>query len=388
MNTPPAAPLPTAPPPPPAFTPAEAIALIVAIDDAAGPDDAEAARRRAARHLSGTKGHPPLPRSVLEAYPAEHVRGHLWTQFSPELEQATAPVLCRHLVDVLGDPALAPPDAIVTADALSRLAKRRARPGSPLAAAVDSVARTLAERACQSTDHLRSLLDTPDYPDLPTISLDVMRIEGVRWVLEILERHTALKVLSEHSRRLSRLTLKRSGETIRAFIGKPDLLTLYDAVAVVSQVEGLLAVATRLLDALRGQEEERTTFVAPYDEEALRDFGRVLIDLSAMLTKVALKAVGRADVSASVFVGTVNQLGFLYEFSSRLGFGRPPEFVRLEQTLQQNAVALAERLIALAGDAELMDSSTLNTLREHANATVPMLQMMHLDRLSRRLPKG
>jgi hypothetical protein len=377
---------PPSPPPTPAFTPAEAIALIVAIDEAAGPDDAEAARRRASRHLQG-KGHPPLPRSVLEAYPAEHVRGHLWTQFSPELEQATAPVLCRHLVDVLVDPALAPPDAIATADALSRLARRRGRPGSPLAAAVDTVARTLAERACQATDHLRSLLDTPDYPDLPTISLDVMRIEGVRWVLEILERRGALKVLSEHSRRLSRLTLKRSGETIRAFIGKPDLLTLYDAMAVVSQVEGLLAVATRLLDALCDQEEERTKFVAPYDEEALRAFGGVLMDLSAMLWKIAMKSVGRADVSASVFGATVHQLGFLYEFSSRLGRGRPPEFVQLELSLQKNAVALAERLIALTADPGALDPAVLKAMREHAHATVPMLHLMHLDRLSRRLPE-
>ncbi|HYH37112.1 MAG TPA: hypothetical protein VD860_02730 [Azospirillum sp.] len=383
MSKPPAPP--AASPPPPVFTPAEAIALIVAIDDAAGPDDAEAARRRASRHLKG-EGHPPLPRSVLEAYPAEHVRGHLWTQFSPELEQATAPVLCRHLVDVLADPALAPPDAVATADALSRLSRRRGRPGTPLAAAIDKVARILAERACQSTDHLRSLLDTPDYPDLPTISLDVMRIEGVRWVLEILERRAALTLLSEHSRRLSRLTLKRSGETIRAFISRPDLLTLYDTVAVVSQVEGLLAVATRLLDALRDQEEERTKFVAPYDEEALSGFGAVLAELSAMLWKIAMKSVGRADVSASVFGATVHQLGFLYEFSSRLGLGRPAEFVRLEQTLQKNAVALAERLIALAADSEARDPAALKAVREHAHVTVPMLHLMHLDRLSRRLP--
>lgn len=383
MSKPPAA---STPPLLPVFTPAEAIATIVAIDEAIGPDDAEAARRRASRHLRGD-GHPPLPRSVLEAYPVEHVRGHLWTQFSPELEQATAPVLCRHLVDVLVDPALAPPNAVATADALGRLSRRRGRPGTPLAATIDRVARTLAERACQSTDHLRSLLDTPDYPDLQTISLDVMRIEGVRWVLEILERRSALKLLSEHSRRLSRLTLKRSGETIRAFLSKPDLLTLYDTMAVVSQVEGLLAVATRLLDALRDQEEERTKFVAPYDEEALSSFGTVLAELSAMLWKVAMKSVGRADVSASVFGATVHQLGFLYEFSSRLGIGRPAEFVRLEQALQKNAVALAERLIALAAARDGLDPAALKAVREHAHVTVPMLNLMHLDRISRRLPE-
>ena len=372
-------------PSPPAFTPAEAIALIVAIDEAAGPDDAEAARRRASRHLTGRQGHPPLPRSVLEAYPAEHVRGHLWTQFSPELEQATAPVLCRHLVDVLADPALAPPDAIATADALGRLAKRRGRPGTPLAAAVDTVARSLAERACQSTDHLRSLLDTPDFPDLQTIALDVMRIEGVRWVLEILERRNALRTLSEHSRRLSRLTLKRSGETIRAFISKPDLLTLYDSMAVVSQVDGLLAVATRLLDALRDEEEERTAFVAPYDEEALRLFGGVLVDLSAMLWKIAMKSVGRGDVSVSVFAATLHQLGFLYEFSSRLGPGKPAEFVRLEESLRRDAIALAERLIAQA-TAE-REPGAPNPIRDHAHATITLLKVVGLDRLSRRIPE-
>lgn len=359
--------------------------MIVDIDAATGADDAESARRRATRHLKGD-GHPPLPRAVLEAYDPEHVSGHLWTQFCPELEHATAPVLCRHLPAVLANPTLAPPDAIATADALSRLARRRGRPGTPLAAAVDAVARTLAERACQATDHLRALLDNPDYPDLPTISLDVMRIEGVRWVLEILERRGALKTLSEHSRRLSRLTLMRSGETIRAFISNPDLLTLYDTMAVVSQVDGLLAVAMRLLDALRDQEEERTKFVAPYDEEALRTFGGVLTELSALLWKVAIKSAGRADVSAPVFGATVHQLGFLYEFSSRLGFGRPAEFVQLEQSLQKNAVALAERLIALAAPDAGTDPVVLKAVKEHAHAAVPMLHLMHLDRLSQRLP--
>lgn len=313
----------------------------------------------------------------------EHTAGTM-----PELEHATGPVLCRHLLDVLADPSLAPPDAIATADALSRLAHERGRPGTPLHAALDRLAQALAARACESTDHLRRLLDTPDFPDLPAISLDVLRIEGVRWVLEILDRPAALKMVSEHSRRLSRVTLKRSGETIRAFVGKPDLLALYDAVAVVSQVDDLLTVSTRLLDALRDGDEERTAFVPPYDEESLSAFGASLADLSALLWKIAMKAVGRRDVSTSVFGATLHQLGFLYEFSSRLGAGKPREFVALEQNLRQNAITLGETVIALASGPAGQEHDAGNPFWGQAHATVTMLDIMGLDRLGRRIPKA
>ena len=293
---------------------------------------------------------------------------------------ATSQVLCRHLLDVLADPAVAPPDAIATADALSRLARAAGRPGTALHAAVDSVAQTLAARACESTDHLRRLLDTPDFPDLQTISLDVLRIEGVRWVLEILDRRAALRTVSEHSRRLSRVTLKRSGETIRAFVGKPDLLALYDNMAVVSQVDDLLTVSTRLLDALRDGDEERTAFVAPYDEEALRAFGAVLIDLSTLLWKIAMNAVGRRDVSASVFGATLHQLGALHAFSSRLGAGKPLEFSRLEQSLRQHAIPLAEKVFALASAAPGHADDEADPIWNQARAMGTLLKTMGLDR--------
>lgn len=302
---------------------------------------------------------------------------------------ATVGLLCRHLLDVLADPAVAPPDAIATADALGRLNRKCGRPGTAVRAAVEGVAQALTVRACESTDHLRRLLDTPDFPDLQAISLDVLRIEGVRWVLEILGHRAALRTVSEHSRRLSRVTLKRSGETIRAFVGKPDLLALYDNMAVVSQVDDLLTVSTRLLDALRDSDEERTAFVAPYDEEALRTFGAVLIDLSGMLWKIAMNAVGRRDVSASVFGATLHQLGALHAFSSRLGDGKPLEFSLLEESLCRHAIPLAEKVFTLASAAPGRANDPDDPLRSQERAIDTLLTVMDLDhRLVRRIQRG
>ena len=355
--------------------------LVCAIHRATAARDAVAVRAQAtALHLPCTQ-EPPLPADVLARFAPADVRAHLWAQFGPPLETIAAPALCQHLLAVIADSNAGPPDAIVTAEALAALLQRHGRNRTPLHELADRTAKSLTSHARRSTDHLRELLDAPDFPDLHTISLDVLRIEGVRWVLEILGHRTALAALSEHSRRLSRLTLKQSAATIRNFIGNPDLLALFDNLAVVSQVDNLLTVATRLLDALRDGEEERTPFVTPDDEQALQGFGAVLNELATMLARIAVKAVGRRDVNPGLVVSTLEQLCFLQQFSERLGSDRPKEFVTLEQQLHRHALAIAARFeaAAAADSGEKIPAGTPHPLEAQARALANLLSAFKLD---------
>lgn len=319
-------------------------ALAAALGRVATAADAAAVRAQAATLPlpPNPKGHE-LPLDVLAAYSPADRRAHLLAQYGPALDNLVGAALCGHLRAVIADPAAGAPDAVTTAEALAALLGRHGDARTPLRARLDETVAGLVDSARQSTDHLRVLLDTPDGPDLRSIAFDVLRIEGVRWVLEILGHHAGLASLSDHARRLSRLTLMRSAETIRAFISKPDLLTLYDSVAVVSQTDHLLTVAARLLDALRDGEEERTAFVVPEDEAALRAFGKTLNALADLLARIAGKAAGRADVTPGLAVSALEQLRFLHQFCARLGSAKPPEFAMLEQALRHHAHSVAAR---------------------------------------------
>lgn len=376
----------TAPPslPAPTLDAGEAVALIRAIEDACTVADAAAVRQRASQ-LPASRV-PPLPLEVLERYSAEDLRHHLWGQFGSGLEKLAAPALYEHLLQVYLTTVIVPPDAVSTAEALVTLVRnvsplRHGKPQGPLQTALEKVASALAQRACESTERLRRMLDAPDFPDLQAISLHVLRIEGVRWVLEILEHQPSLELLSAHARRLSRRTLTRAAETIRGFIGKPDLMALYDNVAVVSQVDNLLTVAARLLDALRDEEEERTHFVAPDDEVALRGFGAALTELSEMLARIAMKAAGRTDVSPALVAATLGQMTFLYQFSSRMGEGRPPEFAALEESLRRNTYAFIAKFEETVSEVIRRNGTdqSLGPVRSQMRALITLLSAMGLD---------
>ncbi|PWC37564.1 hypothetical protein [Azospirillum sp. TSO35-2] len=316
-------------------------ALIQAIDRAASAADAAAVRSMADTAGVQPATTPALPLETLARYAPADVRSHLLAQFGRALERSAGPALCRHLVAVIADPTAGLPDAVTTAEALAVLL--RAAPRGALHDQAGAAATLLAEQARLSTNRLCRRLDQPDFPDLRSISLDVLRLEGVRWVLGILGHKAALAALSEHGRRLSRLTLKHAAATITAFVAKPDLLALYDNVAVVSQVDNLLTVAGRLLDALADGEEERTPFVEPDDQVALSAFAAALNGLAEMLGRIALKSVGRRDVTPGLVTAPLDQLRFLRQFTARLGPSRPAEFSTLDDTLQRVTRAIALR---------------------------------------------
>lgn len=352
-------------------------ALTRAIDRAATAGDAAIVRARAEALGLPHGRDPALPLDVLARFAPADLRAHLWAEYGGALDSVATPILCDHLAAVVGAPSAGAPDAVTVAEALAALARRHGHTRTPVHDRIDRVASALTARACRSTDHLRDLLDAPDFPDLRTISLDLLRIEGVRWVLDILGSRAALATLSDHSRRLSRLTLKRSGTTIRTFIGKPDLLALYDNLAVVTQVDNLLVVAARLLDALRDQEEERTPLVTPDDESALRGFGAALNDLAGMLARIALKSVGRTDVTPGLVTCTLDQLRFLHQFTERLG-AAPPEFIALDHGLRGHALAIAERFkVTIRAKPPAPDSAPL--LDAQARALSHLLSGLGLD---------
>ncbi|AWK87212.1 hypothetical protein [Azospirillum thermophilum] len=357
-----------------------AVALVRALDAATTPQDADALSRPAAA-LGLAPRMPGDPGEELRRGGVAGLRRHLWDAYGPALEERFGLPLCRHLTAVVADAEAGPPDAVATAGALARLARQgrmdhRQRPSGPLQRSIEATAAALAESVGGEAERLRRTLETPDAPDLRAVSLMVLRIEGVRWVLDILDHPPALARLSRDARRLSRRALGRSAETIRGFIAARDLLSLYDNASVVSQVDHLLTLAGRLLDALRDGEEERTAFVAPDDETALRGFGAALADLADVLGRIALRSVAARDLSPALAVTALKQLHCLHLLASRLGPDRPPEFETLELVIARQAEAAALALRGARGQsAGLPDEAH----REQAAALSLLLHSLGLE---------
>jgi len=233
-----------------------AVAVVAALEQT----DYRPLRTFIAPHLKAA-GEPPGLAEALDRLPPEVRRQRLWMHLGPLMEREFAPALCRHLLLVVDDPTAGSPDAVASAHALNRIVRNLGRRRRPIAEAAQEMAGALALRAWASTGRLRALLDNTDFPDLQSISMDLLKIDGLRWVLETLDNRDALTELARHSRQISRLTLARAGETIDRFVASADPFTMFDSIAVVSQVDNLLTVALRLLDALQSGEEERTPFV-------------------------------------------------------------------------------------------------------------------------------
>lgn len=366
-------------------TAGQAVALVRVLDAATSPQDAVALHRSAA--AAGLAPRMALaPELELRRGGVAGLRHHLWDAYGPALEERFGPLLCRHLTAVVADAAAGPPDAVATAGALARIARQgrmdlRHRPGGPLQRTIEATAVSLAQAVGAEAERLRRTLDAPDAPDLRAISLMVLRIEGLRWVLDVLEHPPALARLSQDARRLSRRALGRSAETIRGFIGSRDLLSLYDNASVVSQVDHLLTLAGRLLDALRDGEEERTAFVAPDDETALRGFGGVLVELAEVLGRIAVRSVAARDLSPALAVTALKQLHCLHLLASRLGPDRPPEFETLDLTIARHAEAIALALREARGGGAALPHGPL---QEQSAALAPLLHSLGLEPLADR----
>lgn len=329
--------------------PRTAVRIVERLQRADRPDAA-----REVLALAGT----PDPSVSLAGLGADALQRRLWVTLAPDFETRLVPALCDHLVSLLGRPpggrtdrgSDEPPDAIACAGALATAVRHLGLTRPAIATAARRTAHALAEAARASVADVQSAMERDDLPDLGALSLATLRIEAVRWVVEVLGDAAAGRALGGESRRLCRLALRQSTAVIGGFVERQDLLTLFDTVAVITQVDNLLTLTLRLLDATAAGEEERTAFVETADEEVLRGFALALTRLTALLLRIAGKAMAQLDSDGAVLESALRQIVLVHRFCTLLGHdGKPPELAALEETLRNGILRLTagfERLVA------------------------------------------
>lgn len=310
--------------------------------------------------------------ALMRAFALEHgiaaSRVDVIRLLRPALERVYLPALEGWMAAVLRGTESAP-DLIAMADAyaaLRPLVTGGGRPGGglPLPAILADAVRYRAEHC---SDALRTALEGGDFPDLSALSIDLLRLEGLRWVVETLGDRRLAEEMAYRSRRVARVALSRATATIDAFLAGRDLLTLYDNASVVAQVDNLLIVVLRLLEALAAEEEQRTAFVETADERALDEFARALGQLSETLLTMLDRAAARPERGGTFFRSLVRQAGCVRRLCAALQAPfRPARVEAIQDGLERRLMALSTVVAAALDRAGAESSDALPAARVHA----------------------
>ncbi|HYH20510.1 MAG TPA: hypothetical protein VD995_18035 [Azospirillum sp.] len=240
------------------------------------------------------------------------------------------------------------------------------------------IGKAILHSAKASLRSMQALVESGDVPDLNALSMDLLRLEGLRWLAEVMRDAPAQRTIAELSRRLARLSLTRAAATIEAFVRTRDLLTLFDNAMVVSQVDNLIVLAQRVLDAQEAGEEEATAFVPTGDERALAEFAAALARLTDALFTLAHGAAGKPGKAETIFPGLVRQIDCLFRFTAHLRHGaRPAVIDGIEERVRGNLRTLASQVASTVQTAighVGHDPATLRAAVAQARALGTMLE--------------
>jgi len=275
---------------------------------------------------------------------------------APAVVGVLLPALRDGLVEGLGQrtPSTERPDLMACADAFVALRAWmawRQREPEVQKLGVD-IGKAILLSAKASLRSMQRLLESHDVPDLNALSMDLLRLEGLRWLAEVMRDAKVQGVLTELSRRLARLSLTRAAATIEAFVKTRDLITLFDNALVISQVDNLIVLAQRVLDAQEAGEEEATAFVPTGDERALEALTAALGRLTDALFALARGAAGKPGKAETFFPSLVRQIDCLFRFTAHLRHSaRPAVIDGIEERVRGNLRTLAAQVAGAVQEA-------------------------------------
>ncbi len=203
-----------------------------------------------------------------------------------------------------------------------------------------------------------------EFPDLALVSHGLLRLDSMKWVLESLGHPLSLARVTGFGRALARQTLNAATATIERFLADPNLLTLFDNVGVISQVDNLLLVVARVMEA---QEDVRAgtqpEFVS-IDGHALSHFMRGLERLQALLFRGLTRSIGRTDADPSVPMASLKQLHYLATLCLGAGLTVDPgQFDPAARRLEAGFARLAHDIGGVVTGLAIADPPDLAALR-------------------------
>jgi eukaryotic-like serine/threonine-protein kinase len=192
-------------------------------------------------------------------------------------------------------------------------------------------------------DTAGSMLSADDNPDLSRLSMDLLRLDVLEMALEVLSASAELRVVRKTRVLVAMQAMRKVNETVAAYTETGDMLARFDVALIMSEVEELIAIASRLTDdsAIPAGRQLREK-----SEGVIRGFISGADKLAAMTIDELKETDAAAD--ARVFAAKLGQVQALYHFATRLpGENHRALMSRFADAVHGQVDGLARHLITL-----------------------------------------
>ena len=112
----------------------------------------------------------------------------------------------------------------------------------------------LAGLATYYSKHIKSQLETGETPDIAAITIDQLRLDILRWILEELKVQSAIKAVKTHANATARSAIRSAEGIVKQYFTKRGLEQEFDFSTVLANLDDIVSLINRILEA---DEEDR-----------------------------------------------------------------------------------------------------------------------------------
>ncbi len=102
--------------------------------------------------------------------------------------------------------------------------------------------------------HIKAQLETGETPDIAGITIDQLRLDILRWILEELKVQSAIKAVKTHANATARAAIRSAEEIVNRYFSHRGLEQEFDFATVLANLDDIVSLINRIIEA---DEEDR-----------------------------------------------------------------------------------------------------------------------------------
>lgn len=207
-------------------------------------------------------------------------------------------------------------------------------------------------------DQINAEFDQPEHPDIPRIVRDLMMVDILRMLIETLQADKLARDVGFLWRVFGRRALNRAGDTLAAFIAKPEMANRFEAMFVLTQVEDLLTLCDQVMagDREAAEQEADNAFLRMMGAEAIQRFAGLAGDVAGLM--LAENVTNDPDnLAQESNADRIERVGMLLRFATRIA-GTSLDRLIAPRRMRQ----LGDSIAALLPDSQGQDRTKLEIL--------------------------
>ncbi len=217
----------------------------------------------------------------------------------------------------------------------------------------EELGRFLLDRVSQFRDEATALLGEADHPDIARIGRELLKVETLRWALELLDSPADLKSVNTMCRVVARRALGRAAEMIERYITKRDVQSRFEALAVTVEVEELFVLIHKIRDADAEMPLEVGMWGGQEASNVIQRFNDAIVELSQLLIEECLRGSEHDMKWWLSFRGRLRQISRLMQLGHRADLplvDKDRRFTSVVDMVKVNIGELGKALIVFTRD--------------------------------------